>query len=361
MNTAECNLSSLLNELQLLRADNQNIGEEEMLEMILRDFERRDIPALSIKSPVLHDDDFTRKVFRGIITSSNTRHLIIRQTATPSLASFINRSLPEPIEIESLSFLNVMSSLKADVEQLLATLNEKIHVQKVALLTWDNEQENGAGSAFSQYLQRSTSLNQVILYFQCNQSGLSESFLTSIFNGIGASASLTKVSIISSSFGVVDGDTNRVTKCLVDAVVASSCIQKIILVNPIADCPFAFDRIQSELNRSRAFQESELTYTCKSVGTDYKMLSLIRKCWWKDVLPLDIPLALWPRVLAKSGHQSRGNDTISHAHTPTDIMYFFVKEKCDTLFQCVRDAPNKKKNAVLKQAQLSGQKRRRDC
>lgn len=79
-------------------------------------------------------------------------------------------------------------------------------------------------------------------------------------------------------------------------------------------------------------------------GDDDAYLEVKRNTPWKSLVPQDVPLSLWPRILVKA---NTWRSQTSHSHL--DALFFLMREKNDVLLQNVR----KRKIRKRKRFQIS--------
>lgn len=360
-------LSAVINAAATRATNGEN--EERLVYETLAAIDSSGGQVLLLGPSIADDSQFSCRLLRSILLSAsanNVQELGICSRDTPEsrgLPSFLNRSLSSQTVNIAKILLDGIPTVKANAEELLWTvLREKIHHTEMRLcLRHSQDDDSMMGNTFARYLQHHSSLVRLRLSFVCE---LSEQFVVSICQGIGASSSLQELTIHKctlkhnntfSAAAAAQESTDRVTKCLVDAMVNSSSLKTLVHVSPDAPGPFSFGRLLSLLHQTRAFRESQLTFTYKDLEDGRKEITFIRKCWWKEALALDIPLALWPQVLTMKNWLLDNNNDVKCGHSQMDVLHFFVKEKCDTLFQRARKMPRKKKPE-----KLAGVKRSRD-
>lgn len=92
------------------------------------------------------------------------------------------------------------------------------------------------------------------------------------------------------------------------------------------------DRVCHALARTSATTSFDLSFLR---GSRYEGRQAVVKCLsrpspWKPFLSQDIPLNLWPLILAETKFWDWRR---SASHKSVDILFSLVKEKCDVLFQ----------------------------
>lgn len=91
------------------------------------------------------------------------------------------------------------------------------------------------------------------------------------------------------------------------------------------------DTIEKALLKTPAVRNLDLLFRTKSGEQGKTRISLTRVWPWKRVLPLNIPLNLWPRILSNADQWNKQT-----SHTSFDALFYLLKEKNDVLLQNVR-------------------------
>lgn len=93
------------------------------------------------------------------------------------------------------------------------------------------------------------------------------------------------------------------------------------------------DQLHRVLSSTVAVKNFDLTFHVRSKTRSVSLI-LDRVSPWKEILPQDLPLALWPHVLAKanSWNQQTG---FRYSHSSLDALFFLIREKNDVLLQNV--------------------------
>lgn len=106
------------------------------------------------------------------------------------------------------------------------------------------------------------------------------------------------------------------------------------------------DRVCQALSCTNAVKNFDLCFRKEGGGV---MLQITRgTCPFKQVLSQNVPLGLWPRILAKANTW-----TLEDSHSPLDYVFLLAKEKNDVMFRAAAAQQRRTKK-------LSGRKRKRD-
>lgn len=100
-----------------------------------------EIPVVALDSPVNYGE-FSCTVLRELLSSENVEGLVIKKIPIDSsaLASFLNRSIPEVVNLKCISFDGI-PPLEAEAEELLSVLQEKIKHEAISLVLTNDQHE----------------------------------------------------------------------------------------------------------------------------------------------------------------------------------------------------------------------------
>jgi hypothetical protein len=148
--------------------------------------------------------------------------------------------------------------------------------------------------------------------------------MKSICTGISESTSLEEIYIEPPT---TDDTSAVLAETLARAFSKSSCLLD-VLSKP--HHRHFIDQIRTFLLQTEVVREFDLCFYREEKAGVVK-LCLDRDTPWKPILSKNVPLALWPLILASTKDLLPDN-----SHQTEDVLFFLIKEKNDVLFQNVR-------------------------
>lgn len=147
--------------------------------------------------------------------------------------------------------------------------------------------------------------------------------MTTIFDAVGESRSLESVHIVSPPDS---GDAAAVANGLASAITKSPSLEEVETMK--SDQEF-LGMIQGALIRTGAARDFDLCFSVSKEEQNVATLTVERNCHCKQVCSQNVPLALWPRILAKT---KTWNTT---SRSSLDALFFLTREKSNVLLQNV--------------------------
>lgn len=270
-------------------------------------------------------EDYVNRVFGILILSGNFHDLRILPSVTASHAEVMLRkavtSMPE------LELVHIATSMtEREAESILSILSTRPTVRQIGIYL--GICGDGIAKPLKNYLAESSSCSLLTLDWTAGENGrppscISEQARHSICRGIAESTSLEGL-LVSNPPG--DDHATAIAESLSRAVAKSSCMKEVGTYS--ANRVFT-ELLRTALLRTEAVQNFDLCFNF--IEDDLLVvLGLNRNAPWKPILSENVPLALWPLVLSKTNVLNKKD-----SHSPMDVIYFLVKEKCDVLLQNV--------------------------
>lgn len=290
---------------------------------------------LKLDAPLNGDDEVEDRIFRVLTSSPEMTSLGIASSMEASSAEeFLRSAIPAMPNLDYIIFGdNPMTASEAERIITILKMNTKVRTISISF----GHTDDGLARVFSKYLRETSSTNTLNL--SLSREGVdgptssSEAALNSICNGISESSSLQMLGVV--CLRVEDADMERNAMALAGAVASSSSLERIGIISRELSRTLAFaDHICSALLQTEPVQNFDL---CFRKCADSR-IELSRTFCWKSLMPQNIPLGLWPRILAKANTWNQQT-----SHSSLDALYFLTKEKCDVLLQNVRRRPIRKR------------------
>jgi len=300
---------------------------EEIVNIILAEHEEWEI--LSLDGPLI-GDTFEDSVFDALIASQTMSSFYIPETLEGSqLLHLLGRAIPRMTSRVEMLFLGChMSDTEADA--IFAMLLQCDTLRKFGFFAI--EYSDSVWRSFERFVRESTSLTHLVASKLTGNGSteLSEARFTSLCDSIASSSSLEAISISRSP--VKEGDVGRATESLTRALVKSTSLTELNLTR-LSDTDFSlWEPIQEALLRTAAVQTFDWTFRNDESDMWNHGLTVTRSNPWKRFLAADnVPLGLWPRILAKANIWN-----METSHSSLDALYFLMREKNDVLLQNVR-------------------------
>jgi hypothetical protein len=154
---------------------------------------------------------------------------------------------------------------------------------------------------------------------------MSQAALRTIWEGISESRSLKGFAVF---IPPVTSDLDVAAECIATAMAKSSSLEFCLF--DIEHARTLAVKVEHALMSMDPIKNFDLCFRIRE-GERFRELILNRNAPWKPLLSQTVPLALWPRILAKT---NAWKDEASHS--PLDALYFLLCEKNDVLLQNVR-------------------------
>jgi hypothetical protein len=254
--------------------------------------------------------------------------LIPRYVQASNLPAVLHRVAPKMTIFKRLTFGGFDMSAPQAEEAFGVLLRSSSDLLIAVLLDDYNEDEV---NALAHFIRESSSLVFLFLFFGDGQSErLSETSFRSLCDAVSESSSLHALTLL--TLPVHELIVDRASESLAQTFVNSKSV-KIIRLNENKTGGLTTDRILHALLRTTAGKDFEVCFRKSTAINSAGHVSLNKKRTnpFKHLLPQNIPLGLWPRVLAKADNWDKED-----SHSSLDFLFFLMREKNDVLLQNVR-------------------------
>jgi len=191
--------------------------------------------------------------------------------------------------------------------------------------------DDDVAKVVGQYIRDSSSLKALALSLCRTTDGSLTSITETAFQFIGDSLCESSSSLVRELF--ITQSPNEVmivlsaAETLAQSASKSKCLLRIRIRRDTMSSVFA-DYLNRALLRTEAVQNMELCFSMVDNGASETIFTLCRQCPFRLCLPQNIPLTLWPRILANANSWNQQT-----SHSSLDAIFFLVKEKNDELLQ----------------------------
>ena len=277
----------------------------------------------------LREDSLENRVFNTLMTSPQFNCLAFHYAiGAGNIPQILHRAFQTMAILKTVGFVQLrMSATEAqDIFQVLGSNIPKLHQIFLQDIIYTNDIVN----ILTCFL-RESSLRcfQLTCTHQEGTVGLSEDMFTSICDALCESENLKNMALLGSP--VEDTHTERALKYFANSLVKPSPMKLVHIIPTEATGAFTMERVCHALLCTPALRNSNVCFRRSELPQGQQKLELIRECWWKNVLPQDFSLNIWPLLLAKAGRWKKET-----SHSPLDILFFLTREKNDLLLQNVR-------------------------
>lgn len=321
-------LSPLMNLARARLQQNNSLSVEAVVDAILKE-RNLSINAISIGRP-LTGDALDNEIFDAAV--SNKPDMEALEISDKGVFSdrmeTLTRAIQKMKNLKFIAFKGLRRMSKEEAETMFTVLEKGVTIEKLCIV-WRGRNTEDVVDVVARYIKTSPSLVSVKMDFSRMKIGtrLSGGMFSWICCSIRESTSLRRFCLVDTPVDVQDSD--KAIKCLASTLIESSVSLLEIWKTPVS---FTASLVCRELLQSPQVRDSNLSFRKSSDPyNDVTEIRLIRDCWWRSALPLDINPSLWPLILAKADSWHKES-----SHSSIDILHFLMKEKCDVLCQNAR-------------------------
>jgi hypothetical protein len=284
--------------------------------------------SLCLNAPL--NGEMEEQIFNALVSSSQIMSLVIPPNVqVASVEVMLHKAIPALPKLKRVHL--AISLTETQAETILAILQTSPTLDQVCLFM--THCGDGIAKPIAKYLRESSSLRILAMSWEKLDENehfaapMSQTSLSTIFEGICDCRSFKGLAVHEPP--PIAGHANVVAESLAWAISKSASLKKYRSYCPLMHRAF-LGKIGSALLHTEAVKSFDLCFREREFANGL-VLTCHRTAPWKPLLSKDIPLALWPYILAKTNTWDKET-----SHQPLDALFFLVKEKCDVLLQNVR-------------------------
>ena len=284
----------------------------------------------------LYRDEVDRKLVDVLLSHCDIKMIfIISGRSAESLPMFLDVALPKMQNVTEI-FWELSRMSAAEATRVFSVIQKGIPSGQLCLhLRLRNDSEEGTYpvSAFCDFIRASTQLKRFYLGDEIEDGeGLSEEMFDSLCQAVGECPS-PLFSVLALDYVVLKRQApERAAKSLANAIFKNKHLSHLQLFRVNVSDGF----FRQSLLRTPAVKNFDLSFQAgPSITGNSLILDIFRSdsphpdasIPWKQVLPLDLPLNVWPLVLEEA---NKWNQT---SHSSLDAVFLLLKEKSNVLLQ----------------------------
>jgi hypothetical protein len=281
----------------------------------------------------LHEEEEER-IFDALVSSNKILSVLIVPTYVLEVRSMEPMLRKAVTALPNLTTINMGLALtESEAERILSILRMSPSLNRIILCL--RECTDGITKPLAKYLQESVTLSALLLNWappleETDSSTISQDGFASICEGIGECTSL-KLLLFLGEPPADEEDSNMAARSVALAMANSKSLD---LVGVDSRYREFRDKVRDSLALAPVMQNFNL-FIRESESERSTFFWLNRAVPWRPLLSKNIPLALWPRILAKANAWNRHSKHYV-SHGPLDALFFLMREKNDVLLQNVR-------------------------
>jgi hypothetical protein len=274
------------------------------------------------------------RIFEALVSSNKIISILIPSSDVAEVShvkDLLQKAIPAMHSLKSTCIVGTLTETEA--EEILSALlmSPTLNEMRVRLAYCTD----GIVKPLVKYLREASTLKTLELNWETNLqdtdlSPVSQDGFASICVGIGENASLSLLHLVEAPAD--EEDANMAARSVALAMANSKSLDG---AGSRLEKRAFLDKVRTFLALVPAVQNFDLCVREGQGGTAVA-LALGRGNPWKPLLSKNIPLALWPRILAKANAWNRHFSNHYVSHGPLDALFFLMREKNDVLLQNVR-------------------------
>lgn len=318
-------LGKFIDEVQDRIEDNNANEIEEIVTSFLAETNRN-----SLILNVTLNGEIDERIFNVLVSSNKIKYLTIQEgVEVRSVEKMLRKAVQALPDLSR--FVMKLELTESEARRIFNIL--RMNPSLYDIVVFLGECGEGIAKPLARFLRESSSVEFFSLsswrkFARREDVTAPQAAVNTIFEGIGQSTSLKNFNVCSGPDD--DDDLSTLAAGSLACAIETSTSLRRVSFHSANTGDFAV-KVQKALMNTDAAKNFELCFRSYGEGRTYRSYLLQRDAPWKPLLSRDIPLALWPRILAKTNTWNRH---VSHA--PLDALFFLTKEKCDVLLQNVR-------------------------
>lgn len=315
-----------------------DFGVEEATESVLRQVQGS--PAISLNVSLNRQDEIDEQIFRTFVSRSDMEGIQLDPSLDASSApSLLRIAVPVMSNLRQVDLFCQMTEPQA--ESIMEVLGTSSSVN--TLVVYLGESGHGVARPLGRFLRESESQRLLVMTWSCENRetesrSISEDSFQPICDGIRQSTSLATIIVDAPPLAADARDT--VAQMLVDSAINSLSKPKLSVTS---EQSFHVSIMNAFMNHA-SIRNFDSCFCAGINDVTFRCIFQVYDSKWKPVLSRNVPLGLWPHILAETK-----SFTSFHSHGPLDAIFFLLKEKNDVLLQNVR----KRKIRKRKRYQIS--------